>query len=651
MALRQLKLSVHRLVLSALVCAFLVGYGEQSRAQPVPQVVVVDLGEYGGAITLVITPENRYTWRGKPFTSGSTVVAANGNEYRLNLSDGEWSAEFVPPPPVAVALGRSGLAVLVTRAEDRQYYANGTRLGEDGLFQASNGNSYRLTLSAAGWMSEFVQMIVQVPLGTHGGVLTLRREEDGKFWLGDQEFENGKIVTGSNEGWYRLTLADGAWYAEYIPRAVWVSFGSSRGGIVLVRQEDGNYADGDRVVMNGSEVAGSDGTIYRLTMRDGVWEATPSTGSGIPPDRPDPGIGRTIDRLRAYEGRQPELVADQNGIPGRVLRVGGSEFSVSELFSRGAVTQSETFRDMARAEIRSRLTQMKLLIRIAEAGEDDLASAIEDKWDQAVQALEVLFGSEAQVLLGRFPQHDGEMDTDRAVVVLEDVIAALSSNRAFRRAVYDGVFRNSTRVDLGNADEVYGSLRTLTRVRFEWTENTRFGSFLNHEREEDAFDELRLLDGQDGMGVFAYSPLETARTANLPRGGEASYVGTTLAVSGGDDPEFYSGRIELLARFSARRVSALITDLERATTERVGNTCSPMSSRSVFRTPIWVGPGLPLRSGHREMPASFFHWFQADRRWYFWRAILPGGSSARAVTPAKPSLAPGASGTLLGTIS
>ena len=563
MALRQLKLLVHSLVLSALVSVFLVGYGEQSRAQPVPQTVIVELGEHGGAITLAITPENRYTWRGKPFSSGSTVVAANGNEYRLTLSDGEWSAEFVPPPPTAVALGRSGLAVLVTRGEDRQFYANGTRMAEDGLFQASNGNSYRLTLTAAGWMAEFVPMTVQVPLGTHGGVLALRQEEDGKFWLGDQVFESGKVVTGSNEGSYRVTLADGAWYAEYIPRAVWVSFGPSRGGVVLVRQEDGNYADGNRVVMNGSQVTGSDGTVYTLRMRGGVWEASPSTGPGIPPDRPDPGTGRTFDTLKAYEGRRPELVADVTGIPGRVLRVGGLELSVSELFSRGGVTQSETFRDMARAKIRRLLSQMKLLIQIAEAGDDDLSSAIEDKWDRSVLALEVLLGREAQVVLGRFPQHNGEMDTARAVVVLEDVIAALSSLRAFRRAVYDGVFRNSTSVDLGNADDVYGSLRTLSRVRFGWTENTRFGSFLKHEREADAFDELRLLDGEDGMGVFAYSPLETARTANLPRGGEASYSGTTVAVSGGDDPEFYSGRIELLARFSARRVSALITDLER----------------------------------------------------------------------------------------
>ena len=559
MDFKRLKFPARRLVPLALVLPFLMVVDEHARAQTVPQSVVVDLGDHGGAITLTITPENRYTWRGKPFASGSTVAAANGNEYRLTLSQGKWSAEFVPPPPAAVALGRSGLAVLVTRAENRQYYANGTRVGEDGVIRASNGNSYRLTLTTGGWTSEFVPMTVQVPLGTHGGVLRLRQAEDGKFWMGNQVFESGKVVTGSNEGWYRVTLANGAWHSEYIPRAVWVSFGTSRGGVVLVRREDGNYAAGDQVVTDGSRVSGSDGSVYRLTLRDGVWKANLSSGPVIPPDPP----GRTFDTLKAYQGTRPQLVADETGIPGRVLRVGGLELSVSDLFSGGGVTQSKTFRDIARSEIRSRLSQMKLLIRIAESGDDDLASTIEDKWNRSAQALEPLFGNEARAVLGSFPRYKGKMDTTRAVIVLEDVIAALSSLRAFRRAVDDGVFQKSTKVGLSNADAVYGSLKSLTRVRFVSTENTRFGSYLKHEREDDVFDTLRLLSGEAGRGVFAYSPLVTARTANLPRGGEASYVGTTTAVSGGDAPRFYSGKIEVLARFSTRRVSALITDLRR----------------------------------------------------------------------------------------
>lgn len=562
MALQILKLPVGYIGLLALIAALLVCHGEPVRAQTVPQAVIVELGEHGGAITLTLTSEGRYTFRGEPFVSGSTVVAANGNEYRLTLRDEGWSTEFVPPPPAAVALGMSGLAVLVTRAENRQFHANGTPIGPDGLFEASNGKSYRLTLTADGWMSEFIPMTVQVPLGSHGGVLTLSQQEDGKFWSGDQVFESGKVITGSNGGWYRVTLANGYWYAEYIPRAVWVSFGSSGEGVVLVQLEGGAYAHGDQVVTSGSQVAASDGTMYTLTMRDGVWEASLASVPVIPPDPPDPSVGRRSDTLVSYEGSQPELVADEAGFPRRVLRVGGAEFSVSELFSRGKLTQSETFRDMTRGEISRLLTQMKLLVRIAEAGDDSLDTAIEDKWESSADALEALFGTEAGAVLGSFPQDDGEMDYERAVLVLEDVIDALSSVTAFQRAVHNGVFRNSTRVDRNNAVDVYRALSSRSRVQFGWTEHTRYGSYVNRERDEDVFDDLIVLGGEDGMGVFAYSPLATARTADLPRTGDATYVGKTLAISGGDDPEFYSGMIELVARFTTKRVSALITDLE-----------------------------------------------------------------------------------------
>ena len=335
MALKTLRLPVHGLALLALVAVVVIGHGEQARAQSVPQSVVVDLGQHGGAVTLILTAEGRYTWRGEPFVSGSTVVASNGNEYRLTLRDGEWSAMFVPPQPAAVALGMSGLAVLVTRAEDRRYHANGTPIGPDGLFEASNGNSYRLTLTADGWMSEFVAMTVQVPLGVHGGVLTLRQQEDGRFWLGDQVFESGKVVTGSNDGWYRVTLADGYWLAEYIPRGAWVSFGPSAGGVVLVQQEDGTYTNGGQVVTNGSRVVGSDGRTYALMMRDGVWEASLSTGTGISPGPPTPVLVRDLTRCRPTRAASRNWWRTKSAIPGRCFEW-ATRSSRSPSCSRGA---------------------------------------------------------------------------------------------------------------------------------------------------------------------------------------------------------------------------------------------------------------------------------------------------------------------------
>ena len=617
MAFTRLKIPPRFPALFALFAVLYMAPGEEARAQPnVPQAVVVELGEHGGAITLLATSAGTYTFRGDPFASGETVVADNGNEYRLTLREGEWSAVFVPPPPAAVALGMSGLAVLVTRAEDRQYQANGRPIGADGLFEAANGKNYRLTLGADGWQSEFVRVTVHVRLGQYGGSLTLRQEEDGRYWMDDQVFETGRVVTGSNDYSYRVTLADGVWYAEYIPKAAWVSFGASRGGIVLLRREDGSYSNGGRVVENGSRVTASDGTAFTLTMRNGVWEARPSSMT-VDPGVPDPGTGRTSDTLEAYEGVRPELVSDARGNPRRVLRVGDAEFSVAELFSRGQVTQSETFRDMVRGKIRSLLAQMRLLIQIAESGGDDLTSAIEDKWDRSAEALEALFGSEAVVVLGGFPQDDGEMDTAEAVAVLEDVIDALSSQTAFRRAVHNGVFRNSTNVDLSNANDVYGALHSFTTVRFGWSENTRFGAYLKRERADDVFDDLNLLDGDSGMGVFAYSPLETARTADLPISGEATYFGTTLAVSGGDNPDFYYGNIELNARFSTRQVSALITDLER----RDGTPW-----RYLLTTVESIS--LPsARLGRVGTPASFQVSGDANIRF----PLTPGGLSSRSL--------------------
>ena len=553
----------------ALLVAVLAGCGrEASPPPPAPpppppfqsQAVEVELGEHGGSITLMTTQSGGYTRNGQPFQSGATVTAENGNEYRLTLSDGRWSAEFVSPEPSAVALGRSGEAVLVTQSESGQFRVDGQPVGPDGIVEASNGNRYRLTRQDDRWVAEFVPTSVQVLLGEHGGSLTLRREEDGNYWLGDRVFESGRVVTGSNGNVYRLTLQDGAWNAEYIPDTVRVSLGTSGGSIVLVRLEDGNYWDGQKVVDSGSRVTASDGSVYTLTLEDGVWSADLFSGPGGP-GFPDPPTRRRADTLATYVGVEPELKKDEDRNPGTILEVGGSEYSVYDLFARRGVTRSETFAERAQAELEKLLTQIKLLIEIEEAGDDDLSSQIQDRWDRAAEALEGLFDGEADDVLGGIPEDDDEIDTAQAVALLEEVIDSLSSLRAFERALEDGVFRNSRNVDEDNAVEVFDALQSVTRIRFGWTQNTRFGAYMKQQRDDDALDDLRLLDGEEGLGVFAYSPLDTSTIADLPSGGEASYHGRTLAVSRGDDPDLYSGTIELRARFSTRRVSALITNL------------------------------------------------------------------------------------------
>ena len=102
------------MVLAALLAAVLVGCGGESTpripAPPpfVPASVVVQLGERGGATTLISTQAGGWTHNGQPFSSGGTVRGENAATYQLTLSGDSWSAVFVPPDPVRVPLGSSG---------------------------------------------------------------------------------------------------------------------------------------------------------------------------------------------------------------------------------------------------------------------------------------------------------------------------------------------------------------------------------------------------------------------------------------------------------------------------------------------------------------------------------------------------------------
>ena len=60
--------------------------------------------------------------------------------------------------------------------------------------------------------------------------------------------------------------------------------------------------------------------------------------------------------------------------------------------------------------------------------------------------------------------------------------------------------------------------------------------------------------------MFAYSPLERPNTAGLPKRGEATYQGDSVAVDHFD--QLYSGTIELNVAFSTARVGGRVKDLE-----------------------------------------------------------------------------------------
>ena len=116
-----------------------------------------------------------------PLASGGVVEASNGNRYRLSLSGSVWSWEFIAPSAVAVPLGTSGTAVLITQAEDGTYLVDGQPLADDRVVTAANGHRYRLTLTGqTGWSADFAATPFSVNLGRlrrnpHGG--TERRRQ------------------------------------------------------------------------------------------------------------------------------------------------------------------------------------------------------------------------------------------------------------------------------------------------------------------------------------------------------------------------------------------------------------------------------------------------------------------------------------------
>ena len=172
-----------RVSLAALVTAlFLLACGGESAppAPPAPppfqpQSVVVQLGTKGGATTLISTQAGGWTRNGQPFTSGSTITGENAQSYTLTLVNGTWTAQFVEPDPVPLALGSSGDAVSLQLQEDGTFKLGDETLTSGTVVKANNGNDYKLTLGSDGaWMADFEPPDPQrVTLGTSGQMLQI----------------------------------------------------------------------------------------------------------------------------------------------------------------------------------------------------------------------------------------------------------------------------------------------------------------------------------------------------------------------------------------------------------------------------------------------------------------------------------------------
>ena len=681
-------------VLSALVSAVLVGCASESAprvpAPPpfVPASAVVTLGERGGATTLISTQSGGWTHNGQPFTSGNTVRGENAATYRLTLSGGTWSAEFVSPDPARVQLGTSGDEATLELQEDGTYQLGTAAVQSGDVVTAGNGNRYRLALSDTGdWSADFLAPDpIRVALGISGDFVTIEMRENRSFWLGDSELRSGHVVRADSGSRYTLALgadgmwrahfvqpdpqrvalgisgrtvqvsmleqgtfeldgtplwsgevreaagaryrfslgADGRWTATFVTEPETVHLGAHGGVIRVVRQEDGRWTLAGEAIRSGYVVRSAvNGHRYRLTLVDGVWRAEPQpmaiqvalqgtggsivltqvedgsflyegspVGSGdvisvgssnylltrgaggtwravrttVPSGRPDPGQPLTSDALVTYVGVSPRvrLTSDDSTSTreGSIFELNGLEYSLHGLFTHGRADREVTFAEEAHALITHELEDLEVLIGLAETA-PSLAATIEQRWDRIARHLDTIFPGEGSTLLGQNTpkERNGTIDYEEVVEDIEDVLAALSSSFAFRDSLDDGIFSRSRQVDADDSDDTFFAVRSATRLGFGWTAATRYGAYSKQERST-VSGRLNFAPSTEGIGAFAYSPLESTRTRDLPGSGEAFYLGETIAASRESIPAIYTGNIELRVRFASRQVTALVSDLQ-----------------------------------------------------------------------------------------
>lgn len=250
--------------------------GEWRATYVAPAPETVDLGTYGGRVTVTRNEDGSFSAGATTFRSGEAVTAANGNEYTLTLRGGRWTAAYVQPPPARVALGTSGDSVLLTRQENGTYRLNGQPFTSgDTQVAPTTGSTYRLTVNRDGeWSSSFVPGAAQiVVLGESGTSIRVVRREDGKYEEGGELLSQGTLRTARNGSEYRLDFVNGRWVAMYMPALVTVELGSSGRTVVLERQEDGKYFRGTSEFKSGETYALPTGETYELTLRNGEWSA------------------------------------------------------------------------------------------------------------------------------------------------------------------------------------------------------------------------------------------------------------------------------------------------------------------------------------------------------------------------------------------
>ncbi len=237
--------------------------------------VAVVLGTSGDAVVITQVEDGTYRANGDPVASGSVLTATNGTRYRVTFANGSWTATFVAGDPISVQLGTSGTTAVLIRAEDGGFTWNGERIAPGATLRALNGSEYRLTQVNGQWTATYAPPPpVNVVLGTSGEILTLARRENGQ-WVNPAGtvVRTGSTIRSGAGNQYRLTFADGSWAAEFQPTSQRLTLGTTGGQVSVVREENGQYYIGGTAIRTGDTYTAENGNQFRVYLINGEWRA------------------------------------------------------------------------------------------------------------------------------------------------------------------------------------------------------------------------------------------------------------------------------------------------------------------------------------------------------------------------------------------
>ena len=242
-----------------------------------PPAVALDLGTSGTTVMITQLENLSYEVDGNPLAADGIVAAANGNRYRLVQTAGVWSPEFVPPPAFSLGLGTSGTTVVITQLENRSYEVDGNPLPADGIVEAANGNRYRLVQTAGVWSPEFVPLVFSLELGTSGTTVVITQLEDRSYEVDGNPFPADGIVRAANGSRYQLVLTAGEWDWVFVPPgAEAVPLGTSGTAVLITQNEDGTYLVDGQPLSEDRIVTAANGHRFQLTLGPTGWSADPT---------------------------------------------------------------------------------------------------------------------------------------------------------------------------------------------------------------------------------------------------------------------------------------------------------------------------------------------------------------------------------------